>query len=108
MISNQILQNTIEGIKTISRMELCVVDIDGREVRINPLQRLDVGKEVVVVAYIDQHYLELFVVLRKHRHERGVEIVRVFGKERNHQRDGGLLVTSLLAVGEAERRYASV
>ena len=30
MISNQILQNTIEGIKTISRMELCVVDIDGK------------------------------------------------------------------------------
>ena len=30
MISNQILQNTIEGIKTISRMELCVVDVDGK------------------------------------------------------------------------------
>ena len=30
MISNQVLQNTIEGIKTISRMELCVVDIDGK------------------------------------------------------------------------------
>lgn len=30
MISNQILQNTIEGIKTISRMELCIVDIDGK------------------------------------------------------------------------------
>ena len=32
MISNQVLQNTIEGIKTISRMELCVVDIDGKVV----------------------------------------------------------------------------
>ena len=30
MISNQILQNTIEGIKSISRMELCIVDIDGK------------------------------------------------------------------------------
>ncbi len=30
MISNQILQNTIEGLKTIARMELCVVDIDGK------------------------------------------------------------------------------
>ena len=30
MISNQVLQNTIEGIKTISRMELCVVDVDGK------------------------------------------------------------------------------
>lgn len=32
MISNQILQNTIEGIKTISRMDLCIVDIDGKVV----------------------------------------------------------------------------
>lgn len=30
MISNQILQNTIEGLKTIARIELCVVDIDGK------------------------------------------------------------------------------
>lgn len=32
MISNQILQNTIEGLKTISRVELCVMDIDGKAV----------------------------------------------------------------------------
>ena len=32
MISNQILQNTIEGLKTISRVELCVMDTDGKEV----------------------------------------------------------------------------
>ncbi len=30
MISNQILQNTIEGLKTIARIELCVVDVDGK------------------------------------------------------------------------------
>ncbi|NTV77844.1 MAG: PucR family transcriptional regulator [Clostridiales bacterium] len=30
MISNQILQNTIDGIKAIARVELCVVDIDGK------------------------------------------------------------------------------
>lgn len=30
MISNQILQNTIEGLKTIGRVELCVVDVDGK------------------------------------------------------------------------------
>ncbi|MGL5259626.1 MAG: PucR family transcriptional regulator [Lachnospiraceae bacterium] len=30
MISNQILQNTIEGIKAIGRVELCVVDTDGK------------------------------------------------------------------------------
>ncbi len=32
MISNQILQNTIEGLKSISRVELCVMDVDGKEV----------------------------------------------------------------------------
>lgn len=32
MISNQILQNTIEGLKTISRVELSVMDTDGKEV----------------------------------------------------------------------------
>ena len=31
MISNQVLQNTIEGIKNISHVELCVTDSDGRE-----------------------------------------------------------------------------
>ena len=32
MISNQILQNTIEGLKSIARVELCVMDIDGKPV----------------------------------------------------------------------------
>ena len=32
MISNQILQNTIEGLKTITRVELCVMDVDGKTV----------------------------------------------------------------------------
>ena len=32
MISNQILQNTIDGLKAIARVELCVIDTDGKEV----------------------------------------------------------------------------
>ena len=32
MISNQILQNTIEGLKGIARVEFCVMDIDGKAV----------------------------------------------------------------------------
>lgn len=32
MISNQILQNTIDGLKAIARVELCVMDVDGKEV----------------------------------------------------------------------------
>lgn len=32
MISNQILQNTIDGLKNIARVDLCVMDVDGKEV----------------------------------------------------------------------------
>lgn len=32
MISNQILQNTIDGLKSITRVDLCVMDSDGKEV----------------------------------------------------------------------------
>ena len=32
MISNQILQNTIEGLKSIARVEFCDMDTDGKEV----------------------------------------------------------------------------
>ena len=32
MISNQILQNTIDGLKSISHVELCIVDVDGKMV----------------------------------------------------------------------------
>jgi len=32
MVSNQVLQNTIDGIRDISHLELCVMDADGREV----------------------------------------------------------------------------
>ncbi len=32
MISNQILQNTIDGLKSIARVDLCVMDADGKEV----------------------------------------------------------------------------
>ena len=30
MISNQILQNTIEGLKAITRIDLCIMDVDGK------------------------------------------------------------------------------
>ena len=30
MISNQILQNTIDGLKVITRTELCVCDVEGK------------------------------------------------------------------------------
>ena len=31
MISNQILQNTIEGLKNIARVDFCVMDTEGKE-----------------------------------------------------------------------------
>ena len=30
MISNQILQNTIDGLKSITRTDLCVIDVEGK------------------------------------------------------------------------------
>ena len=30
MISNQVLQNTLEGLREISRTEFCVIDTDGK------------------------------------------------------------------------------
>ena len=30
MISNQILQNTIEGLKAITRTDICVMDTEGK------------------------------------------------------------------------------
>ena len=29
MISNQILQNTIDGLKGITRIDLCIIDVEG-------------------------------------------------------------------------------
>ena len=36
MISNQILQNAIDGIKGIARADLCVADVDGKIVALLP------------------------------------------------------------------------
>ena len=32
MISNQILQNTIDGLKGITRVDFCIMDTDGKEI----------------------------------------------------------------------------
>ena len=44
MISNQILQNTIEGLKSITRVELCVMDIDGKVVAMTADEMEKCGK----------------------------------------------------------------
>lgn len=50
MISNQILQNTIDGLKTISRVELCVMDIDGKAVATTDDAMEQCGKPVAEFA----------------------------------------------------------
>ena len=40
MVSNQVLQNTIEGIKEISHVELGIMDSEGREVAVTREERL--------------------------------------------------------------------
>lgn len=47
MISNQILQNTIDGMKTIARVEMCVVDTDGVIVATTS-ESMDESKAVVM------------------------------------------------------------
>ena len=44
MISNQILQNTIEGLKAIARVELCVTDVDGKVVAATSGEIEDCGR----------------------------------------------------------------
>lgn len=50
MISNQILQNTIEGLKAITRIELCVMDIDGKAVAMTSDEMEKCGKPVAEFA----------------------------------------------------------
>ena len=42
MISNQILQNTIEGLKSIARVDMCIVDVDGKTPE-------EIAKEIVAL-----------------------------------------------------------
>ena len=51
MISNQILQNTIEGLKGITRIDLCVLDTDGNILASTFAENGDYTK--AVVAFVD-------------------------------------------------------
>ena len=46
MISNQILQNTIDGLKGITRIDLCVLDMEGQTLASTEAQPEDFGGEV--------------------------------------------------------------
>ena len=47
MISNQILQNTIEGLKGITRIDFCVMDTDGKSLASTFAEQEDYEEEVV-------------------------------------------------------------
>ena len=47
MISNQILQNTIEGLKGITRIDFCVMDMDGKSLASTFAEQEDYEEEVV-------------------------------------------------------------
>ncbi len=47
MISNQILQNTIEGLKGITRIDFCVMDTDGKSLASTFPEQANYGEEVV-------------------------------------------------------------
>ena len=51
MISNQILQDTIDGIKGISRVDLCVMDMEGKPLASTMLEVSEYDK--VVTAFVD-------------------------------------------------------
>jgi len=50
MISNQILQNTIEGLKGITRMDFCVIDTDGKSLASTFAEHMSFEDEVVLFA----------------------------------------------------------
>ena len=47
MISNQILQNTIEGLKGITRIDFCVMDTDGKTLASTFSEQEDYEEKVV-------------------------------------------------------------
>ena len=51
MISNQILQNTIEGLKGITRIDFCVMDTDGKSLASTMTEQENYEEEVL--AFVD-------------------------------------------------------
>ena len=91
MISNQILQNTIEGLKGITRIDFCVIDTDGKTLASTFAEHMNFEEEVllfvgsqadsqVVKGYqffkiYDEHQLEYILLVNG-----GSEDVYVIGK----------------------------
>ena len=48
MISNQILQDTVTGIKSITRVELCVMDTEGKILKRTTMREMEEYEDEVV------------------------------------------------------------
>ena len=87
MISNQILQNTIEGLKGISRVDFCVLDTEGKELAATFDMAKDCGEAVLsfVESPADSQVIQ------------GCQFFKIFDEQR--------LEYVLLADGETEDVY---
>ena len=87
MISNQILQNTIEGSKGISRVDFCVMDTEGKELA----ETFDAAKEYesAVISFVESPADSQVI--------QGCQFFKIFDEQR--------LEYVLLAEGESEDVY---
>ena len=84
MISNQIIQNTIEGVKNISRVEICVMDVEGKVVASTFESTIDY--EHAVMSFVDSP--------ADSQQVQGVQFFKVF--------DENQLEFAILVKGESE------
>lgn len=104
MISNQILQSTIEGIKNISRVELCVTDVEGK-VLVTTFPEVEISQNDIVTfaqsqadsqtmknyqffKVYDEHQLEYVLVVKG-----GNDDIHLIGKMVTFQIQGLLTAT---------------
>ncbi len=87
MISNQVLQSTLEGLKNIARIEMCVVDSDGKPVASSDPAMEEYGPQAVEFASSPADSQEL----------NGCQFFKVM--------DEGQLEYILIVSGQGEDRY---
>lgn len=87
MISNQVLQSTIEGMKAIARIDVCVVDIDGKVVASSDISMDDYAKQAMEFAKSPADSQELS----------GCQFFKIF--------DDGQLEYILVVAGDGENTY---
>lgn len=90
MISNQILQNTIDGLKNIARVEFCIMDVDGKEVA----STADMGSRASAIA---KAVAEFAASVADSQEIQGYQFFKIF--------DDQILEYVLVAAGAGEDSY---